>query len=102
MDILIVGTPDFDCGCARRYGENFRLLHDNTHISRFSQMKVCIGCLQITDFQNSRERNLIILNSKYFTKENLLRLFDTEEVSPPFYGNIMTKYCEKLSMEERI
>ena len=33
---LIIGTPDFDSGAARRYESNFRLLHDKTHISLFS------------------------------------------------------------------
>lgn len=95
---LIVGTPDFDCACARRYGDNFRLLHDNTDISLFSNESLHrmlfdygFSILQ-TDFN--------YFESKYFTKENLLRLFNTKEISPPFYGNIMTKYCKKLSMEE--
>ena len=34
--ILILGTPDFDSGCARRFNGNYRLLHDPTHISLFS------------------------------------------------------------------
>ena len=33
---LILGTPDFDSGCARLFGDNFRLLHDKTHLSLFS------------------------------------------------------------------
>src|SRR5690606_21592077 len=33
---LILGTPDFDSGAARRFGENYRMLHDTTHISLFS------------------------------------------------------------------
>ena len=33
---MILGTPDFDSGAARRYGANYRLLHDPTHISLFS------------------------------------------------------------------
>ncbi len=94
---LIVGTPDFDCGCARRYGENFRLLHDKTHISLFSNESLH---RMLTNFGFKILRTEFdFFNSKYFTKDNLLRLFDTDVVSPPFYGNIMTKYCEKLSME---
>ena len=34
--ILILGTPDFDSGCARLFGKNYRLLYDGTHISLFS------------------------------------------------------------------
>ena len=33
---FIIGTPNFDSAAARRYGSNFRLLHDPTHISLFS------------------------------------------------------------------
>ena len=35
--ILILETPDFDSAAARRYGKNFRLLFDKTHVSLFSQ-----------------------------------------------------------------
>ena len=34
---LILSTPDFDSGCARRFKERYRLLHDPTHISLFFQ-----------------------------------------------------------------
>lgn len=33
---LIIGTPDFDSGCARLFSSKYRLLHDPTHISLFS------------------------------------------------------------------
>jgi hypothetical protein len=33
--------------------------------------------------------------TRYFTQENLMRLFDTDRISPPFYGNFMTFYCRK-------
>ncbi len=28
--------------------------------------------------------------TRYFTPENLMRLFDINKISPPFYGNFMT------------
>tara|TARA_B100001964_G_scaffold230594_1_gene284259 strand:- start:32 stop:175 length:144 start_codon:yes stop_codon:yes gene_type:complete len=28
-------------------------------------------------------------------KENFIRMFDKGKVSPPFYGNYMTFFCEK-------
>ena len=34
--LLILATPNFDSGCARRFGERYRLLHDKTHITLFS------------------------------------------------------------------
>jgi SAM-dependent methyltransferase len=96
--LLIIGTPDFDCACARRYGDHFRLLHDKTHISLFSndsltRMLADVGFQVIhTDFP--------FFETKYFTSENLLKLFDCGKTSPPFYGNIMTKYCKKLTREQ--
>ena len=90
---LILGTPDFDSGCARRFGENYRLLHDATHISLFTNDSM---------HRFLRDHGFVIddvdypfFNTDYFTAENLLRLFDTANVSPPFYGNFMTFYCRK-------
>jgi hypothetical protein len=34
-------------------------------------------------------------DTPYFTAQNLARLLNTSEVSPPFYGNFMTFYCHK-------
>jgi SAM-dependent methyltransferase len=93
--VLLLGTPDFDCACARRFGENFRLLKDPTHISLFT-------CDSMHRFL--RDHGFIIdraefpyFETRHFTPENLMRLFDTSRVSPPFYGNVMTFYCRKGS-----
>ena len=91
--ILIIGTPDFDSACARRYGKNFRLLNDPTHISLFSNDSM---------HRFLRDKNFRILKVEYpyfetrfFTKENLDRLFDIRKMSPPFYGSFMTFFCMK-------
>jgi len=90
---LLLATPDFDSGCARRFGSNYRLLHDPTHVSLFSSDSM---------HRMLRENKLSILQvdypffeTAYFSKEHLIRLFDTKSVSPPFYGNFMTFYCQK-------
>lgn len=90
---LLIGTPDFDSGCARRFGEKYRLLHDPTHVSLFSNESM---------HRFLRDHGFVIdrveypfFGTRYFTRENLLRLFDTDQVSPPFYGNFMTFYCHK-------
>jgi CMP-N-acetylneuraminic acid synthetase/SAM-dependent methyltransferase len=90
---LVIGTPDFDSHCARRFGDNYRLLHDQTHISMFStdslkQMLIDCG-FDIVDIKHP------YWNTRYFTQENLERLFDTTKVSPPFVGNIVTIYARK-------
>jgi hypothetical protein len=34
--------------------------------------------------------------SIWFTEENLLRMMDVSKVSPPFYGNFVTVFAEKI------
>lgn len=93
MGVLVLGTPDFDSACARRFGEKYRLLHDKTHISLFTNDSM---------HRFLRDHGFVIerveypyFETRYFTVENLGRLFDTDAVSPPFYGNFMTFYCRK-------
>lgn len=88
---LILGTPDFDSGCARRFGTNYRLLNDPTHISLFSNDSM---------HRFLRDHGFKIVGvdypffeTRHFTPEILQRLFETDRVSPPFYGNFMTFYC---------
>lgn len=90
---LVLGTPDFDSGCARRFGDNYRLLHDPTHISLFSSDSMH-RFLRDHGFTIDRVE-YPFFETRHFTLENLARLFDTSKVSPPFYGNFMTFYCHK-------
>lgn len=90
---LIVTTPDYKCGVAKRFGNNFRLLHDRSHISLFNTL----GLFRLLiDLEFNIERiSYPFFDTIYFTKENLLRLFDVSEMSPPFYGNFVTIYSHK-------
>jgi SAM-dependent methyltransferase len=88
---LIAGTPNFDSACARRFGDNFRLLHDVTHISLFSAESLR-RLLEDNGFSVDWE-DYPFFDTRYFTRENLDRLFDATKMSPPFYGNIMTLYA---------
>jgi len=88
---LIAGTPNFDSACARRFGDKFRLLHDVTHISLFSAESLR-RLLEDNGFSVDWE-DYPFFDTRYFTRENLERLFDTTQMSPPFYGNIMTLYA---------
>jgi len=90
---LVLGTPDFDSGCARRFGPKYRLLHDSTHISLFTDESMH-RCLRDHGFVIERVE-YPFFDTRYFTPENLLRLFDTSQISPPFYGNFMTFYARK-------
>lgn len=90
---LVIGTPNFDSAAARRFGDNFRLLHDKTHCSLFGDRGLC-DLLNDHGFQIDKIDHPFF-ETKYFTMENLARMFDTSKVSPPFYGNIMTIYATK-------
>jgi len=91
--ILLLGTPNFGCWCARRFGSNFRLLHDKTHISLFSKesMTRFLGDYGFTINKIRRP----FFKTNHFTIRNLFKLLDTSKVSPPFFGNVMTFYCTK-------
>ena len=91
---LILCIPNFDSGCARLFGKNYRFFHDGTHVTLFSPDSIS---------RMVRDYGFVIENiefpyfesEKYFNIENLKRLKDTGSVSPPFYGNLMTIYSIK-------
>lgn len=89
--VFIVGTPDFDSGCARLFGKNYRLLYDQTHISLFSNDSIH-RLLRDNGF-NIFRTEYPFFSTRFFSKENLLALFDTNKISPPFHGNFMTFFC---------
>jgi len=90
---LVISTPNFDSGAARRFGQNYRLLHDKTHISLFSDFSL----KQLLEDYGFivKKIDYPFFETEYFTEENLSRLFDVSKISPPFYGNIMTMYAQK-------
>jgi CMP-N-acetylneuraminic acid synthetase/2-polyprenyl-3-methyl-5-hydroxy-6-metoxy-1,4-benzoquinol methylase len=90
---LIIGTPDFDCAMARRYKKKFRLLSDPTHISLFSNDGLS-KLLEHNGF-TINYKDFPYFDESHFNKKDLMRVFDTSKVSPPFYGNILTFYCTK-------
>lgn len=92
---LVVTTPNFDSACARRFGDNYRMYHDPTHVSLFTPESMREMLLDV-GFDVDRVE-YPYFDTRYFTPDNLLRLFDTTKVSPPFYGNLMTFYARKAS-----
>ena len=90
---LVIGTPNFNSGAAIRFGENYRLLHDRTHISLFDDFGLNNF---LEDFGFYIEKiDYPFFDTEYFTMENFERLFDTSKMSPSFYGNLMTFYTQK-------
>ena len=90
---LVISTPNFDSALAQRFGDNFRMLHDESHCSLFGEqglkdLLIDFG-FQVDYIDNP------FFDTEYFTMDNLERLFDTSKVSPPFYGNIMSIYATK-------
>ena len=90
--ILVLSTPDFDSAMSRRYKENYRMFHDSTHISFFTNDSM---------HRFLRKKGLKIkkvtypfFETSYFNKKNLNKLFKTNTLSPPFYGSFMTFYCK--------
>ncbi len=91
--ILILETPDFDSAAARRYGNNFRLLKDRTHVSLFSTESL-IRFVKKNKFKLF-DINFPFFETPYFTKKNLLKLLDKRKVSPPCYGSVVTLFLKK-------
>jgi SAM-dependent methyltransferase len=88
---FVCGTPNFDSACARRFGDRFRMLHDKTHISLFSAESLR-RVLEDHGFSVEWE-DYPFFDTRYFNRESLERLFDSNQMSPPFYGSIMTFYA---------
>lgn len=90
---LLLGTPDFNSPCAQRFGNNYRMLHDKTHCSLFSQDSMA---------QFLRHHDWEIMDIKYpfperyATVENFARWNDTSKTSPPWPGNWLTFYCRAI------
>lgn len=89
---LVIGTPDFGSPCAERFDNNYRMLHDPTHISLFTNESMH-RFLREFGFEISRVE--YPFPQRYATAETFLRWNDTSQVSPPWPGNWMTFYCRK-------
>lgn len=90
--VFICRTPDFDSAMARRYGEDYRMLHDSTHIRFFSNdsLNRCLRDLGFKIFDVEHP----YFNTPWFKKNDLERLFDVDQKrSPAFYVNYMTLFC---------
>lgn len=91
--LLLVSTPDFEGPMAKIYGEKFRLLHDETHISLFGAIGL-ISALTDEGFSVIKFEQPF-LNTKYCNAENIKKILDFQSISPPFTGNVMSIYAVK-------
>lgn len=84
---LIISTPDFGGPAARRFGLKYRMLHDPTHVSLFTNESM---------HRFLRDHGWHILDVQYpFPIRYASRLQQYTSVeSGPFPGNWMTFYCQ--------
>lgn len=91
--VILGGTPNIESFVAKRFKGNFRLL-GTPHIVLWSR-KTLTYLLRAHNLEPFKVR-YPFFGTEYFTLKNLLRLWDTSKVSPPFYGNDITIYARKI------
>lgn len=89
---LVIGTPNIESIAARMFKGNFRLLN-NSHRSLFNSenLETLLGRCNFRTYR----KEYPFFQTDYFTFGNILRMFNRNAISPPFYGNIMTFYAKK-------
>ncbi|MDA7478422.1 class I SAM-dependent methyltransferase [Candidatus Pelagibacter ubique] len=92
---LVVGTPDFDCAMARRFGNKFRMLHDKTHISLFTFESLCRLFVKLK--LKILDVHFPYFETEYFSKREIMKIFNKNDnqYSPPFYGNVVNFILKK-------
>ena len=89
---LVIATPDFASPCAKRFGDNYRLLKDPTHVSLFTNESM---------HRLLRDHGFTIHDvrypfpERYATAENFARWNDTSVTSPPWPGSFLTFFATK-------
>lgn len=92
--LFVVGTPNFASPAARLFGMRFRLLHDPTHVSLFSDDSL-MRLLRDTGFRVVRVE-YPFFGTRFATDEAWQRMLDPANgVSPPFWGSFVTVFAEK-------
>jgi len=90
---LILGTPNIESFCARRFKGNFRLL-DRGHKVLFP-LETITRIIKDAGF-SVEKITFPYFKTSYFNVKSILRLLDTSKLSPPFWGNIMDIYAKKI------
>ena len=91
--LVVFSTPNIESFVAKRFKWNFRLL-GTPHIVLWS--KATLSMLLMTNGLEPFRIHYPYFGTKYFTLRNLLRLWDTNKVSPPFYGNDMIIHSRRI------
>lgn len=88
---LIISTPNIESFCSKRFKGNYRLL-GKSHVLMWSPDTIK-QLLKLVGYRITKI-SFPYFNTDYFTFKNVLRLFDKNKLSPPFYGNEMTIYAK--------
>jgi SAM-dependent methyltransferase len=89
---LVIATPDFGSPCAKRFGENYRLLKDPTHVSLFTSESMH---RLLRDHGFSIRDVRFPFPERYATANNFARWNDASKTSPPWPGSFLTFYATK-------
>ena len=87
-----MGTPNIGSLAARFFRENFRLLGPG-HLCLFNP-KSLNKILMETGFKVFK-REYPFWKTDLATVKNIARMFNPKQISPPFYGSVMTYYAKK-------
>ena len=92
--LFVVGTPNFASAAARIFGERFRLLHDPTHVSLFTDDSL-MRLLRDSGFRIASVE-YPFFGTRFATQEAWERMQAPETgVSPAFWGSFVTVFAEK-------
>lgn len=91
---FIIATPDFGSICSKLFKENYRMLHDKTHISLFD-FNSLKKMLQDFDFEIINV-DFPYFETEFFNEKNIQDMLNYEsgKISPACWGNFMTFYCK--------
>lgn len=99
---LVLGTPDFDSVCARLWGDRYRMLHDETHVSLFSCesmhrfLRAHNFRVMYVDFPYDWEKELRLSKTEMMYNAAVGNKMPPEWWSPAWPGNWMTFYARRI------
>jgi len=91
---IVVGTPNFTSAMAVLFKEKYRMLNEPSHISLFSLDSI-LRLLRDLGMQIESVTEPFF-GGPYYTKENLLKIDSSLDVSPPFFGNFILTSARKI------
>ncbi len=91
---FICGTPNFASAAARVFGDRFRLLHDPTHVSLFTDESL-VRLMRDTGFR-IRQVEYPFFGTRFASHEAFEAMMRADApVSPPFWGSFVTVIARK-------